>query len=317
MYFLLERMNEDADELHLENKPVAAIFYSFITMTGHYEFRPQTTAARLLTFSLTFFALIIVAAYTANLVSFLVVRNTEAFKIQSIEEAVLLGAPICVQEAVAIDEYLSEKYPNAKLVRYESTAEMFMGLKKKQCQIAAVEMSNYDIFSRDAEVNGDCTLKWHGRVENIIPSGIATTIDTGILCTSLISYVVDFHLTEMRGDGFVDQMWKDHLTRISTQSCVDNGVKASGGDDSSQDDTYSLSIKELAGIFIIHVALTGLSVLVALPNWYHSRKRRRGKQADAGDSEESKVESGGHPSEDVSSTSIDLDANESASLVEA
>lgn len=316
MYFLLERMNEDADELHLENKPGAAIFYSFITMTGHYEFRPQTTAARLLTFSLTFFALIIVAAYTANLVSFLVVRNTEAFKIQSIEEAVLLGAPICVQEAVAIDEYLSEKYPNAKLVRYESTAEMFMGLKKRQCQIAAVEMSNYDIFSRDAEVNGDCTLKWHGRVENIIPSGIATTIDTGILCTSLISYVVDFHLTEMRGDGFVDQMWKDHLTRISTQSCVDNGVKASGGDDSSQDDTYSLSIKELAGIFIIHVALTGLSVLVALPNWYRSRKRR-GTQADAGDSEESKVESGGPPSGDVSSTSLDLDASESASLVEA
>ena len=293
MYYLLERMNEDADELHLENKPGAAIFYSFITMTGHYEFRPQTTAARLLTFSLTFFALIIVAAYTANLVSFLVVRNTEKFKIESIQDAVWRGVPICVQEAVAIDEYISKKYPNANLVRYESLAEMFIGLKKKQCQIAAVEMANYDIFLRDAQVNSDCTLNWHGRVENIVPSGIATTIDTGILCTSLISYVLDFHLTEMRADGFVDQLWKDHLARVSTQNCDANRVKDSGGVDSSQvADKYSLNIKELAGIFIIHVALTGLSLLIALPNWYRSRKRRRTSQTDLDDSAESKVDSG-------------------------
>jgi hypothetical protein len=216
MYFLLERMNEDADERHLENEPGAAVFYSFITLTGHYEFRPQTTAARILSFSLTLFALIIVAAYTANLVSFLVVRNTEVFKIASVEEAMLLDAPICVQDAVAIDEYLQKKYPNANLVRYPGTKEMMLGLKNKECVIAAIEVANYDVLKRDAEVNGDCTLKWQGRVEQIVPSGIATLVDTGVLCTSLISYVLDYHLTEMRADGFIDQMWEDHLERVAT-----------------------------------------------------------------------------------------------------
>jgi membrane protein implicated in regulation of membrane protease activity len=216
MYFLLERMNAESDERHLEHEPGAAVFYSFITLTGHYEFRPRTTAARLLSFSLTFFALIIVAAYTANLVSFLVVRNTETFKVENVGEAVLMGAPICVQDAVAIDEYLQKKYPTAKLVRYPDTKEMMYGLKNKECVIAAIELANYDVLATNAEVNSDCTLKWQGRVEQIVPSGIATTVDTGILCSSLINYVLDYHLTEMRADGFIDQMWEDHLARVAT-----------------------------------------------------------------------------------------------------
>jgi hypothetical protein len=71
-------------------------------------------------------------------------------------------------------------------------------------------------------------------------------------------------------------------------------VRVSESNNPTEDNTYSLSIKELAGIFIIHVALSILSLCVALPPWYRSRKRR-GKHANdtahPGDSEESTPES--------------------------
>jgi hypothetical protein len=50
MYFVLERVNVESDERELENKPAAAIFLAALTFTGHFQFQPNTTAARLLSF---------------------------------------------------------------------------------------------------------------------------------------------------------------------------------------------------------------------------------------------------------------------------
>lgn len=63
-YFLLERLNTESDERQLEKEPLTAIFLSSITFTNHFEFKPQTHPARLLSFSWTLWALIIASAYT-------------------------------------------------------------------------------------------------------------------------------------------------------------------------------------------------------------------------------------------------------------
>jgi hypothetical protein len=80
---------------------------------------------------------------------------------------------------------------------------------------------------------------------------------------------------------------------VCLQSCAPTAT-VSESNNPTDATTYSLSIKELAGIFIIHVTLSVLSLFVALPTWYRSRKRR-GKQANdtahPGDSEDSIPES--------------------------
>jgi len=65
-YFLLERLNTESDERQLEKEPLTAIFLSSITFTNHFEFKPQTHPARLLSFSWTLWALIIASAYTGT-----------------------------------------------------------------------------------------------------------------------------------------------------------------------------------------------------------------------------------------------------------
>lgn len=62
LYYVLELLDDSTDSEHLETRPASAIYYSFITFTGHHEFHPQTHSARLLAFSMTFWALIMAGA---------------------------------------------------------------------------------------------------------------------------------------------------------------------------------------------------------------------------------------------------------------
>jgi len=273
-YWFLERLDTRSDIRELEHHPGDAVFYTAIAMTGHFEFQPQTTAAMILTWSTTFIALIIGAVYTANLASFLVARRVPATNIESVEQAVLMKAPICVQERVNIDDYLTNKYPEAVLVRKPFQEEMFTALKSGECRVAVLAVSEYEQYSRDSNINGDCTLAWSGRVEQIIPAGFACDVDSGTLCTSLISHVLDLHFIQMMADGFLERQWETFLQNTGTQNCV---KQVDSGGNNENEETFSLGVPEMAGIFIIHTMLLGLALIVALIHYCRgtSLKKRR------------------------------------------
>jgi hypothetical protein len=253
----------------LEEAPAAAVFYSAIAFTGHLEFRPQTNAARLLAFSLSFLALIVGAAYTANLASFLVARRQPSSTLQSIQDAVVQRAPICLQARVALDQYITDQHPSAILVRKESESDVFQGLVQGDCVVAVVPKYSYDTYVRNSEINSDCGLTWQGRVEKYVPSGLASRVDTGFLCTSLVSHVLDLHLLEMDADDFLKEVWEEHLQKVGNQNCL---VEQSGaGPD--EESTFSLSIQEMSGIFIVHAVLTSIAVLLAVFQFFMEKRR--------------------------------------------
>jgi flagellar basal body-associated protein FliL len=270
VYYLLEKMNTASDERTLEEAPVSAVYYSAITFTGHLEFRPQTHAARLVAFSLSFSALIVAAAYTANLASFLVARRQPSSTLQSIQDAVAQRAPICLQASVALDQYITNQYPSAVLVRNYSESDVFEGLVQGECRVAVVPKYSYETYLKNSEINSDCGLTWQGRVEKFVPSGLASRVDTGNLCTSLVSHVLDLHLLEMDADGFLDVVWEEHIQRVGNQNCL---VESSGPTGELEDDTYSLSIQEMAGIFIVHTVLTSIAVLLAIFQFFMEKRR--------------------------------------------
>lgn len=175
-----------------------------------------------------------------------------------------MRAPICIQEKVNIDDYISAKYPQAILVRKESKQDVHVALSNHECAVAVVSVSEYDQFSRYSSINGDCTLKWNGRVENIVPAGFALHVDSGILCTSLIAHAIDLHMKEMKADGFIEREWKAHLQRTGDHNCVEHVESTS----STEEDIFSLGVKDMAGIFIIHAILLALSVFLALVRPY-------------------------------------------------
>ena len=281
VYYILELWNHDSDERDLESNLIASIFYAAITFTGHYELRPQTHPARLVGFSFTFWALIVGSAYTANLASFLVSPRSLKYQNGSIEKIEQNGARVCVQKGGAIAKLLAQRHPKLILVPKFPDVEIFNGLrypsKEGGCDVAAHQFNTFEIYENLRETNLDCNLRSEKRVVEVVPAGLATAVDTGSkYCTSLISHVLDYHLTTMIDDGFLERMWREQLDRIATVSCPSNiqGTITSTG----QDTTFSLSIQDVGGIFILHVTLSTLAIIIAMIQFY--LKRRRGHIVD-------------------------------------
>lgn len=67
-------------------------------------------------------------------------------------------------------------------------------------------------------------------------------------------------MTEMTADGFIDQAWRDHYKKISTSDCF--ARSSTSLDSASSDETeHSLSLEEMAGIFIVHGCLLAVALL--------------------------------------------------------
>ena len=273
MYWMLERLNRESDTAQLERKPITTIFLSALTFMGHFDFSPGTHAARVLALSYTFFTLLVVSSYTANLASFLVARQTPNFSVKSLSQAVRFDVPVCVQASSNQDELLVEMHPGIKLVRKRFEGEVFEGVKNGECRIAVTPVNTYEVYVRTNTVNKDCSLKSDKSVITILGAGIATAIDTGTYCTSLIDNVIDLHMTQMKADGFIEQAWNTHLSRIGDSSCLaeESSVteqQLKGGDS----DNAPLSLAEMAGIFICHAILSILALAVSLVRFFLVKK---------------------------------------------
>lgn len=275
VYYLLELWNSNSDERDLEVKPIASIFYAAITFTGHYELKPQTHPARLVGFSFSFWALIVSSAYIANLASFLVSPRIVRFKYPSTEKITNSNAHVCVQKGGAISNVLAQNYPDMVLVPRYPDEEIFLGLRDPidagGCDVLAHQFNTFEIYENLRVTNYDCNLRSEKRVIHAIPAGLATSVDTGSqYCTSLISHVLDYHLAGMLDDGFIERTWKSQLDRIATVSCSQNLKVATP---LSEDDTVSLGIQDVGGIFIVHVVLSFIAIFVAVIQFYYTHKR--------------------------------------------
>lgn len=269
IYWFLDYLNAFADERALEEKPVASIFLAALTFTGHFELRPNTLAAQIMAFSFTFWALIVGAAYTANMASFLVSPVVSVFKVPTIEVAAQSGAALCVQKNAVIQSILNEEFPGLNLVPKEGEANIYNSLRvdpaRGGCAAAAHQYNTFRIYQRSKEVNYDCTITSEKYIVKIVPAGMATTVDTGgsseAKCTSLISHVLDYHLETMRADGFIEKAFNNHLNKIGTIECIEK-VDQSGGIDFEE--TFSLGLPDVGGIFILHAIASALAIAIAL-----------------------------------------------------
>jgi hypothetical protein len=272
MYLLLERLNTESDERELEARPWVSIFIASLTFTGHFEFRPNTNPARLISFSWTFWALIIASAYTANLASTLVSRNSEVIVVATLEEALKRNTPICIQRYTIMDDIVSRKYPDMNVVRKETEKEIFDALRlpwngpEQGCGAALTNLGTFENYRNSKETNFDCSLTTERRVIQSLPAGFATSVDIADRCTSLISYVLNLFISEMIQDGFVQEAWKEHIEKISQTTCPEHVAINEGSDEE-----YRLSLKDMAGIFIVH----GFLMLIALSIAVFDRWRKK------------------------------------------
>jgi hypothetical protein len=226
----------------------------------------------LFSFSLSFWCLLIVSAYGANLASFLVARNQPSLNIQTVEDVVVAGLPFCSYESSYSEEAVQNTYPEAQFIRKTTENDIFLGVQNGECAFALTTVSEWDEAQLDRTVNGNCQLEWMGRAFEFIEGSFATLSDSGTLCTSLIRDTLSLHLLEMRRDGFLDTAWTRHLDALRTVTCKDSGTE--GAKDDGQ-----LSLSDTGGLFIVLYVLAFVAIVIAVTQKWYSGRLDKAKDA--------------------------------------
>jgi len=258
VYWFLDWFDTDTDSLNLDKDPGQSVFLAILSFTGHFEFKPMSTSARIFTASLSFWALIMMSAYTANLASYLVVQNTPSIEINSVGDAVRNNYRICVVRSTAPDNALTRAWPAAKVVRTQTEGELYEGVRNGTCQVLLTPVSSWNEYQGDRTVNGDCRFQWIGRTFMEGEGGFALKSDSGTFCSSLIRDVLNLHMEEMKAEGFVDRAWQALLERRKTIDC---GIES--GETEEDDDSAQLSLQAMGGTFILHYIVTAFAILLA------------------------------------------------------
>merc|ERR1719491_989863 len=251
-YCALEKIDVKTDRGELQDKPIETIFLAGLAFTTQFDFNPRTHPARLFTFSLSFWAMLVSATYTANLASFLVIRNTPKNPINDLETAVNSGMRLCVWKTTVVNEVLNSAYPSKKedwiLKNYEN--EIFDGILGGECDFAATTVQSWETWKRNATIIGVCDLEWVGRVYRNMMAGFGTKTDSGSLCTSLIKDVLEIQLFKMRERGFIEQAWNDHYEKVGTIDCEKSLLSKDG-----EEDYVQMNVQHMGGIFVLHYGI--------------------------------------------------------------
>ena len=318
VHWLLQYLNPHKDETTaVKLDPFEATWLFATAFAGQFEFDPQTAPARLFTFSIAFWALLMTSAYTANLASFLVIRNTPDVRIESLDQAIALQQRLCIWRSSGTDVAVTNTYPAYATSEYvhrsDSTLGLFQDLRDGKCDIAVTEVSTWDVFSTDERVNGDCGLSWIGRPFQSIPASFAVKGDAGTFCTSLLRDVFNLYLHDMQSDGTIDALWKEHIDYQATVTCSAAGAtdaatdsnrrrqleweshqnndkkrhlkstvsgsaaEASAVSEGDDPETTKLTLTNMGGVFMLHGILTGLSVLCAMIHYATASSKTNAK----------------------------------------
>lgn len=260
MYWALELIDKHSDAQDLEQNLSHNVFLSGVNFTTHFLFQPRTDASRLFTWSLSFWAMVMGAAYTANLASFLVAHSHESIiQVNKLSDAINSKLQLCVLTGGAVNDTIYRNFgmnsPN--VVGFDSTEDQFQGLNAGKCDLAVTEVYSWEYWERQSNVNSNCNLEWIGKAYKFIPAGFATISDSGSKCTSLITDVINYWMWNLKEEGFIDQAWQNHLDRLATKTCAQEEST-----DSSQS-TTQMTMENMGGIFVFHGMLSVLSIIMA------------------------------------------------------
>jgi hypothetical protein len=219
VYQCIEYMHDERESRPLYQWLSDNLYLSAMNFTQNYQYAPNCFAGRIYGVSMGIWALVMTATYTANLASLFVEQGKGAMVIESIDQAVVLGIPICTWASTNADVLIRENYKNAIRVPKSSELEAYQALQSGECGLVAGYLDNWLTFEGNKQYNPMCNLQWIGRTVETIKSGFAVKADAGHMCTSLIRDVINLHLTELIDEGLLVNAWERHRSKNEDIDC--------------------------------------------------------------------------------------------------
>ncbi|CAB9511115.1 receptor subunit 1 [Seminavis robusta] len=313
VYQLIEQLSDEREDRSWFQWFSDNLYLSSLSFTQNFEYAPNSVAGRIFGVSTGVWALVITATYTANLASLFVETQRPSVVIDSVEQAVLLGVPICTWEGTNQHEFVSNKYQKAILVPKPSQRELYKALRRGECGLAVGYRDSWLTYEKQSLYNPDCDLEWVGRQIKTIKSGFAVKADAGDLCSSFTRDVLNVHFVEFLNEGGLDRLWEKHRSKSQDLNCAaaDEGTgtvsifdgrrrrlganvssvasstpgnhrrlkaaaRAAASSTSSDGSSYdALSMHQMIGTFALHWISMTFALLVSVVAKYYSKWEKK------------------------------------------
>lgn len=205
------------------------LYHSTLGMLGvGFSMPSRTVPGRFLKVVMTFFSLVVVASYTANLAAFLLTEATEHDGIQSIEECVSKNLKVCV--ATQVFEPVRRIYPNLNIVEKPSSHSTMLGLPNGECSGALIP-------SHDYHARADFQRCGEGLVGDAVAGmAIATPMDPSIL------NAYSFHTIALHQQGIFEELHRRYKS-TAIEACPK--LEATSG---------KLGVKHFTGLLLMYAA---------------------------------------------------------------
>lgn len=252
-YIMHRGERDERDELG------ANIFKSFLAFMGNITFDPRFFPNRILSVSISFLCLVLVATYTAQLASFLVNEN-RVQPIQRFQDVITNGYRVCVWKGTAYTMSIQFEYPDAIYVEKATEPQVYQGLIDNDCDVALVSEENHNAFVNKFDYNPNCDLIVVGFPVRYGTASFALKNELQY-CSAIVHNVFDIYILEMIADGNLDKIKKVH--NLGSNDCKAFEAK--------EEESLQLSMYDLSGLFAIHfillfIAFTFVVLHIMYPN---------------------------------------------------
>ena len=265
IYLALEQKHNQVDVrpgADLSERVGNILYLGYAQFTGGGGFAPETGWGKGLLLSYSFVVLLLVAAYTANLATFLLRAATS--ELGSLRAAVERGVRVCVFAGTAAEEWLAGAYPDADVAPGADGA--WAGLARGACGVALGGRLNFELALRSAAANADCALAQVGaNSERIFTAGWMVGVDYSFRCSSLIVDVLGYWLLVLENDGVLGEKLAQMKALVASQTCE--------ADDYTTD---AIDVREMGGVFILHGAICCACCAGYCAHQWHLRRSRVG-----------------------------------------
>ncbi|CAK0904523.1 unnamed protein product [Prorocentrum cordatum] len=283
-FYLFEKdysndMWDQSDKGH--KKLLNSLFMGMTSYTGSQPFAPRTNTGKMLSLTYSFFILLLVSAYTANLAVFLVVEQSVNV-CNSFDTCVSDGRHVCVMGGTELDEWLTGSYGHLdrshKVVR--TTASPWSGLVDGECDIVVDSVIGYEIAKVSKDSNPDCTLSRSGEATlQHYGGGWMTRTDYADKCTPVLRDALAVHMLTLSTSGEIQGMLDSFLRAQQSQTaCADSDGKVST-------EVEGLDWDAMLGPLVIHAIGVALAFALYIFRIFRKRRRRSKEPAEREDDE--------------------------------
>merc|ERR1740139_75816 len=250
---------------------VGNLYEMILTVVGHNHQEPKSTVAYITLTSTSILCMIFVAAYTANLASFLIKKNTPALVINSIDDVIGHQLRVCLWEGSGSATYMRKQYPKyTGFVGRPTEISSYTGIEKGECDVVVTYTDSWKSYERDTiTANKNCTLQWVGRAIDT-NWGSFPLEDSQTYCSSILRNILNIFLFEMEADLSRNDIWNKYRNGAQgTDICVNKPV-------SDQDLVNdALASANLGGILICHVCIIVIALIYSISAVYFGPKQKR------------------------------------------